>query len=73
MDSDQLSLNAHKCLNNININALNTKEENNNENQNQEQSQDTNNSFPKQNIITPNLTNGDLTFENIYKLFYHKS
>lgn len=48
MDSDQLSLNAHKCLNNININALNTKEENNIENQNQEQSQDTNNSFPKQ-------------------------
>jgi hypothetical protein len=43
------------------------------ENQNQEQSQDTNVSFPKQDSITPNLTNGDLTFEKIYKLFYHKS
>ena len=73
MDSDQLSLNAHKCLNNININALNTKEENNIENQKQENSQDTNVSIPKQNSITPTLTNGDLTFENIYKLFYHKS
>ena len=31
------------------------------------------NLIPKQNNITPNLTNGDLTFENIYKLFYHKS
>jgi hypothetical protein len=46
---------------------------NNTKNQNQEQSQDTNNSIPKQDSITPNLTNGDLTFENIYKLFYHKS
>lgn len=40
---------------------------------NNEQSQDINVSIPKQNNITPNLTNGDLTFENIYKLFYHKS
>lgn len=45
---------------------------NNNKNS-QEQSQDTNVSIPKQNNITPNLTNGDLTFENIYNLFYHKS
>jgi hypothetical protein len=55
------------------INIIDKYKINNNENQNQEQSQDTNNSIPKQNNITPNLTNGDLTFENIYKLFYHKS
>jgi len=31
-------------------------------------------SFPKPDTnITPNLTSGDLTFENIYNLFYHKS
>ena len=59
--------------NKINNNNINIYENQNLENQNQEQSQDTNNSIPKQNNITPNLTNGDLTFENIYKLFYHKS
>lgn len=31
------------------------------------------NLIPKQNNDTPNLTNDNLTFENIYKLFYHKS
>ena len=52
---------------NINSNKIND------ENQNQEHSQEINVSIPKQNSITPNLTSGDLTFENIYKLFYHKS
>lgn len=31
------------------------------------------NSSPKPDNITPPLTSGDLTFENIYNLFYHKS
>lgn len=31
------------------------------------------NSEPKPDNITPTLTSGDLTFENIYNLFYHKS
>ena len=62
---------SQKCLD---INIIDKYKINNNENQNQEQSQDTNVSIPKQDTnITPNLTNGDLTFENIYKLFYHKS
>ena len=59
--------------NKINNNNINIYENQNLENQNQEQSQEINNSIPKQNNITPNLANGDLTFENIYKLFYHKS
>jgi hypothetical protein len=54
------------------INIIDKYKINNNENS-QEQPQDTNNSLPKQNNITPNLTNGDLTFDKIYKLFYHKS
>jgi hypothetical protein len=62
------------ALSNININALSNIKENNIENQNLENSQDTNVSIPKQDTnITPNLTSGDLTFEKIYKLFYHKS
>ena len=47
------------ALSNININAWS------NINKNTLPKQDTN--------ITPNLTSGDLTFENIYNLFYHKS
>lgn len=43
------------------------------ENQNQEHTQEINNYLPKQNECITNLTNGDLTFENIYNLFYHKS
>ena len=39
----------------------------------QEQPQEINNSIPKQDSITPTLTNGDLTFDKVYKLFYHKS
>ena len=65
--------NNPKTTPNDNDNVNDNIKENNNENQNQEQSQDTNVSIPKQNNITPNLTKGDLTFENIYKLFYHKS
>ena len=61
------------CEKSQDINISDKYKINNNENQNQEQSQDTNVSIPKQNSITPNLTSGDLTFENIYKLFYHKS
>jgi len=60
------------CEKSQDINIIDKYNINNNENS-QEQSQDTNVSIPKQNSITPNLTNGDLTFENIYKLFYHKS
>lgn len=47
------------ALSNININAWS------NINKNTLPKPDTN--------ITPNLTSGDLTFENIYNLFYHKS
>ena len=72
MDNANCGKSETNALSNININALSNIKENNNENS-QEQSQDTNNSIPKQNNDTPNLTNGDLTFENIYKLFYHKS
>ena len=45
----------------------------NNKDNNKEYINSESNLIPKQNNITPNLTNGDLTFENIYKLFYHKS
>ena len=45
----------------------------NNKDNNKEYINSESNLTPKQNSITPNLTNGDLTFENIYKLFYHKS
>lgn len=45
----------------------------NNKDNNKEYINSENNLIPKQNNDTPNLTNGDLTFENIYKLFYHKS
>lgn len=66
--------NNPKTTPNDNDNVNDNEKENNNENQNQEHSQDINVSIPKQDTnITPNLTNGDLTFENIYNLFYHKS
>ena len=55
------------------INIIDKDKINNNENQNQEHTQEINNSLPKQNECITNLTNGDLTFENIYNLFYHKS
>ena len=45
----------------------------NNKDNNKEYINSESNLIPKQNNIKPNLTNGDLTFENIYKLFYHKS
>ena len=73
MDNTTYGKSDTNALSNININALSNIKENNIENQNQEQPQEINNSIPKQNNITPNLTNGDLTFEKIYKLFYHKS
>jgi hypothetical protein len=61
---------SQKCLD---INISDKYKINNNENS-QEQTQEINNSIPKQdNNITPTLTNGDLTFDKIYKLFYHKS
>ena len=45
----------------------------NNKDNNKEYINSESNLIPKQNNITPNLTNGDLTFDKIYKLFYHKS
>ena len=45
----------------------------NNKDNNKEYINSESNLIPKQNNITHNLTNGDLTFEKIYKLFYHKS
>lgn len=46
----------------------------NNKETNKEYINSESNSLPKQdNNITPTLTNGDLTFEKIYNLFYHKS
>jgi hypothetical protein len=61
------------CEKSQDINISDKYKINNNENS-QEQTQEIDNSIPKQdNNITPTLTNGDLTFENIYKLFYHKS
>lgn len=45
----------------------------NNKDNNKEYINSESNFIPKQNNDTPNLTNGDLTFENIYNLFYHKS
>jgi hypothetical protein len=55
-------IDEHKCLNNININALNTKKENNNENQNLENPQDTNNSFPKQKDNNTHKKTSELDF-----------
>lgn len=46
---------------------------NNPENQNKKDTQKTNTFFPKPESVTLTLGNGDLTFENIYNLFYHKS
>ena len=45
----------------------------NNKETNKEYINSDNNLIPKQNECITNLTNGDLTFENIYNLFYHKS
>jgi hypothetical protein len=46
----------------------------NNKDNNKEYINSESNLLPKQDTnITPNLTDGDLTFEKIYKLFYHKS
>ena len=61
------------CEKSQDINISDKYKINNNENS-QEQTQEINNSIPKQdNNIIPTLTNGDLTFDKIYKLFYHKS
>ena len=45
----------------------------NNKDNNKEYINSESNLIPKQDSITPTLTNGDLTFDKIYKLFYHKS
>lgn len=55
---------ATNALSNININAWSNTKENNTESDKL--------SSPKPENITP-ITNRDLTFENIYNLFYHKS
>ena len=68
--SGQTDTNA---LSNININAWSNKKENNQENQNKEHTQATNTFNPKPESATPTLSSGDLTFEYIYNLFYHKS
>lgn len=53
------------ALSNININAWSNTKENNTESDKL--------SSPKQDSVTPTLEAGDLTFEKIYNLFYHKS
>jgi len=70
--SGQTDTNA---LSNININAWSNKLKNNQNNENTQSTntQSTNTFFPKQDSVTPTLEDGDLTFEEIYKLFYHKS
>lgn len=60
--SGEMDTNA---LSNININAWSNKKENNTESDKL--------SSPKPESVTLTLGNGDLTFDNIYNLFYHKS
>lgn len=57
------------------INAWSNKLKNNQNNENTQSTntQSTNTFFPKQDSVTPTLEAGDLTFEEIYNLFYHKS
>ena len=61
--SGQTDTNA---LSNININALSNINQNTN-------TWESLNSLPKPDSVTLTLGNGDLTFEKIYNLFYHKS
>ena len=61
------------CEKSQHINIIDKDKINNPENQSKKDTQKTNTFFPKPESVTPNVTCGDLTFDNIYNLFYHKS